>query len=356
MCNEHHPSAAAVARVAPHPMAGIDLEPAHLEPVDAVTLTSLVDNVSDLLLLDQGPARRAGVLTSSQMPRLSEPLFEQGETVDALRAEHGFSMLVTIHRGEERSFIVFDAGMTPDTMAGNMRRLGIDAAAVELVVLSHGHSDHTTGLDGFVRAVGRPNIPVVVHPLLWTRRRLAIPGIEPIELPTMSKRALEGAGFEVVEARTPSLLFKGAVLITGEVARTTGFETGLPFHEGDFGHGWEPDPLILDDQALVLHLRDAGLVVLTGCGHAGIVNIVRYAQRLTGVERVHAVFGGFHLSGPLFAPVVQPTVDALAELAPDVVVPAHCTGWKAAHALATRLPNAFIQNSVGTRYELGASA
>ena len=134
------------------------------------------------------------------------------------------------------------------------------------------------------------------------------------------------------------------------------FETGMPFHEGDFGHGWEPDPLILDDQALVLHLRDAGLVVLTGCGHAGIVNIVRYAQRLTGVERVHAVFGGFHLSGPLFAPVVQPTVDALAELAPDVVVPAHCTGWKAAHALATRLPNAFIQNSVGTRYELGASA
>jgi 7,8-dihydropterin-6-yl-methyl-4-(beta-D-ribofuranosyl)aminobenzene 5'-phosphate synthase len=290
------------------------------------------------------------------MPRLAEPLFEQGETVDALQAEHGFSMLVTIRRCEERSHIVFDAGMTPDTMAGNMRRLGIDPAAVEVVVLSHGHSDHTTGLDGFVRAVGRPNIPVVVHPLLWTRRRLAIPGIEPIDLPTLSKRALEGAGFEVVEARSPSLLFKDAVLITGEVARTTGFETGMPFHEGDFGHGWEPDPLILDDQALVLHVREAGLVVLTGCGHAGIVNIVRHAQRLTGVEHVHAVFGGFHLSGPLFAPVVGPTVDALAELAPDVVVPAHCTGWGASHAIAIRLPDAFIQNSVGTRYELGALA
>jgi 7,8-dihydropterin-6-yl-methyl-4-(beta-D-ribofuranosyl)aminobenzene 5'-phosphate synthase len=356
MCDEHHPSAAAVAHVAPHPPSDIDPEPVRLEPVDAVTFTSLVDNVSDLLLLDQGPARRAGVLTSSHMPRLAEPLFEQGETVDALQAEHGFSMLVTIRQGEHRSHIVFDAGMTSDTMAGNMRRLGIDPATVEVVVLSHGHSDHTTGLDGFVRAVGRPNIPVVVHPLLWTRRRLAVPGIEPIELPTLSQRALEGAGFEVVEARTPSLLFKGSVLITGEVARTTGFETGMPFHEGDFGHGWEPDPLILDDQALVLHLRDAGLVVLTGCGHAGIVNIVRYAQRLTGVDRVHAVFGGFHLSGPLFAPVVLPTVDALAELAPEVVVPAHCTGWEAAHAIATRLPDAFIQNSVGTRYELGAFA
>jgi 7,8-dihydropterin-6-yl-methyl-4-(beta-D-ribofuranosyl)aminobenzene 5'-phosphate synthase len=356
MCDERHPSAAAVAHVAPHPIGDAVPEPVHLEPVDAVTFTSLVDNVSDLLLLDQGPARRAGVLTSSRMPRLSEPLFEQGETVDALRAEHGFSMLVTIRQGAERSQVVFDAGMTPDTMAGNMRRLAIEPTAVEVVVLSHGHSDHTTGLDGFVRAVGRPNIPVVVHPLLWTRRRLAIPGVEPIELPTMSKRALEGAGFEMVEARTPSLLFKGSVLITGEVARTTGFETGMPFHEGDFGHGWEPDPLILDDQALVLHLRDAGLVVLTGCGHAGIVNIVRHAQRLTGVERIHAIFGGFHLGGPLFAPVVQPTVEALAELAPDVVVPAHCTGWEAAHAIANRMPDAFIQNSVGTRYELGISA
>ena len=221
--------------------------------------------------------------------------------------------------------------------------------------MSHGHSDHTTGLDGFIAAVGRPNIPVVVHPLLWSRRRLAIPGIDPIEIPTMSKRALEGAGFETIEARQPSLLFKNSVLITGEVARTTGFETGMPFHEADFGNGWEPDALILDDQALIVYVRGAGLVVLTGCGHAGIVNIVRYAQRLTGVEHVHAILGGFHLNGPLFAPVVPPTVDALADLGPDVVVSAHCTGWDAAHAIAARLPDAFLQNSVGTRFELMAT-
>ena len=221
--------------------------------------------------------------------------------------------------------------------------------------MSHGHSDHTTGLDGFIAAVGRPNIPVVVHPLLWSRRRLAIPGIDPIELPTLSKRALEGAGFDILETRQPSLLFKDSVLITGEVARTTGFETGMPFHEADHGAGWEPDPLILDDQALIVHVRGAGLVVLTGSGHAGIVNIVRYAQRLTGVEHVHAILGGFHLNGPLFAPVVPPTVDALADLGPDVVVPAHCTGWDAAHAIAARLPDAFLQNSVGTRFELMAT-
>ncbi len=331
-------------------------EPIALEPVDRVQLTTLVDNVSDMLLMDQGPAKRVGPTSLASMPRIAEPLFEQGETVDGLHAEHGFSMLVTVERGDRRTHIVFDTGMTPNGMIDNMRRLGVDAGDVEVVVLSHGHFDHTTGLDGFVRAVGRPNIPVVIHPALWTRRRLNIPGIEPIEIPTMSKHALAGAGFEIVEQREPSLLFDRSVLITGEVARTTSFESGMPFHEAHHEHGWEADPLILDDQALIVHVRGAGLVVLTGCGHAGIVNIVRYAQRLTGVEQVHAVIGGFHLNGPLFAPVIGPTVDALAELAPQVIVPAHCTGWNASHALATRLPDAFIQNSVGTRYELAATA
>jgi 7,8-dihydropterin-6-yl-methyl-4-(beta-D-ribofuranosyl)aminobenzene 5'-phosphate synthase len=355
MCDEPQPSAASLARLTPRTIDDLEVEPIALEPVDAVHLTTLVDNLSDMLLLDQGPAKRVGVISAANAPRIPEPLFEQGETIDGLHAEHGFSMLVTIHRGDQRSHIVFDTGMSPTGMTANMRRLGLDPRDVEVIVLSHGHFDHTTGLDGFIGAVGRPNIPVVVHPLLWTRRRLAIPGIDPIEIPTMSQRALEGAGFDILEARRPSLLFKDSVLITGEVARTTGFETGMPFHEADHGAGWEPDPLILDDQALIVHLRGAGLVVLTGCGHAGIVNIVRYAQRLTGVEHVHAVLGGFHLNGPLFAPVVPPTVNALAELAPDVVVPAHCTGWDAAHAIAARLPDAFLQNSVGTRFELMAT-
>jgi 7,8-dihydropterin-6-yl-methyl-4-(beta-D-ribofuranosyl)aminobenzene 5'-phosphate synthase len=344
-----------VARLTPHIVDDLEVEPITLEPVDAVHLTTLVDNLSDMLLLDQGPAKRVGVISAARMPRLPEPLFEQGETIDGLHAEHGFSMLVTVHRGDQRSHIVFDTGMSPTGMTDNMRRLSIDPRDVEVIVLSHGHFDHTTGLDGFIGVVGRPNIPVVVHPLLWTRRRLAIPGIDPIEIPTMSKRALEGAGFDILEARQPSLLFKDSVLITGEVARTTDFETGMPFHEANFGTGWEAEPLILDDQALIVHVRGAGLVVLTGCGHAGIVNVVRYAQRLTGIEHVHAVLGGFHLNGALFAPIVPPTVDALADLEPDVIVPAHCTGWDAARAIAARLPDAFLQNSVGTRFELVAT-
>jgi 7,8-dihydropterin-6-yl-methyl-4-(beta-D-ribofuranosyl)aminobenzene 5'-phosphate synthase len=176
MCYEAGPGRRAVTRVAPRPLGDSALEPVGLEAVDRVTLTTLVDNMSDLLLLDQGPAKRFGVLSLAGMPRVPERFFEQGETVEGLHAEHGFSMLVTVEHGDRRAHMVFDTGMTPDGMADNMRRLGVDAGDVEVVVLSHGHFDHTTGLDGFVRAVGRPNIPVVVHPGLWTRRRLAIPG------------------------------------------------------------------------------------------------------------------------------------------------------------------------------------
>jgi 7,8-dihydropterin-6-yl-methyl-4-(beta-D-ribofuranosyl)aminobenzene 5'-phosphate synthase len=103
---------------------------------------------------------------------------------------------------------------------------------------------------------------------------------------------------------------------------------------------------------MLLNVTGHGLVILTGCGHAGIVNIVRYAHRLTGVDTVAAIVGGFHLSGPAFEPAIQPTIDALAEIGAQTIIPAHCTGWRAAQALAARMPDAYIPNSVGSRLEL----
>jgi 7,8-dihydropterin-6-yl-methyl-4-(beta-D-ribofuranosyl)aminobenzene 5'-phosphate synthase len=120
------------------------------------------------------------------------------------------------------------------------------------------------------------------------------------------------------------------------------------FRDGE----WQPDPLIADDQALVAHVRDKGLVVITGCSHAGVINTVRYARKLTGVDRVYAVIGGFHLGTPLFEPIIEPTVKALEEFQPQVIVPTHCTGWRAAHALEAAFPEAFVPGSVGTRYVL----
>ncbi len=322
-----------------------------LQPVDSVSVTCLVDNVSDMLLQPEGPAQRPA-MGDPATPRVPAAYLESGETADAPLAEHGFSALVSLTTDGSTHNVLFDAGLTPDGLSENARRLEIPLKDVEAVVLSHGHFDHTTGLDGFVRAVGRANLPVIIHPEFWSRRRIAIPGREPFELPSTSKPALAGAGFEVIENKQPSFLMDGALLITGEVDRETAFEQGFPIHQAYRDGDWQPDPLILDDQAAVLHVRDKGLVVITGCGHSGIVNIVRYAQKLTGVSEVYAVIGGFHLGGPLFEPIIGATCEALAELSPEWVVPAHCTGWRATHALAAALPDAFIQNSVGTRYEL----
>ena len=95
-----------------------------------------------------------------------------------------------------------------------------------------------------------------------------------------------------------------------------------------------------------------GLVVITGCGHSGVINTLRYARELSGIDQVYAVVGGFHLATVDLESVVWPTVEALSEVNPEVVVPAHCTGWRATHALAAAFPDAFIQNSVGTKYVL----
>jgi 7,8-dihydropterin-6-yl-methyl-4-(beta-D-ribofuranosyl)aminobenzene 5'-phosphate synthase len=314
------------------------VEPIALEPVDAVTVTTLVDNVTDLLLPDEGPAKRFS---------LGQAV---GLTGDALRAEHGFSCLVTVEKGGRAVRVLFDAGLTPDGLVENMRRLELSPQDIDIIVLSHGHWDHTTGMYGLVRALGRTNVPVLIHPEFWNRRRVALP-TGAVELPSTSKAALEGAGFEIVEQEQPSFLLDGSLLVTGEVDRTTEFEQGHPLFEAYRDGRWQPDPLILDDQALVADVRGRGLVVLTGCGHSGIVNILRYVQKLTGQDRIHAVIGGFHLGGPLFERIIPPTCDALAELAPDHIVPTHCSGWRAIHAIAARFPHAFIQNSVGTRYE-----
>jgi 7,8-dihydropterin-6-yl-methyl-4-(beta-D-ribofuranosyl)aminobenzene 5'-phosphate synthase len=207
-------------------------------------------------------------------------------------------------------------------------------------------------MEGLARELGRTQLPVMIHPEFWNRRRVRFPGLEPAELPATSRAALQDMGFAIVEERQPSFLLDGAVLITGEVDRTTTFETGFQGHEALRDGGWRADPLILDDQALVVSLGDRGLVILSGCGHAGIVNTVRYARTLTGHDAVAAIIGGFHLSGPMFERIVEPTVDALAELSPSLLVPAHCTGWRAVHRLATRFPDAFVMSTVGTTIAL----
>jgi 7,8-dihydropterin-6-yl-methyl-4-(beta-D-ribofuranosyl)aminobenzene 5'-phosphate synthase len=324
-----------------------------LPEVDEVTITTLVDNVFDALLPSGGAVTRPSLGRTGHAPA---PQFTSGWTVPGLRAEHGFSALVTARRGDQSTTVLFDTGVSPDGLAVNAEFLELGLADVQGVVLSHGHFDHTGGFPGLSRLRGRSGLPLTVHPAVWTRRRLAPPGGEPFEMPTLSRAALEQEGFEVIERRQPSLLAGGSILITGEVDRTTGFERGMPPpHQAWDGTQWRHDALVIDDQALVVNVRGQGLVVVTGCGHAGVVNIARQALRLTGVDRLHALIGGFHLSGPAFEPIIEPTVAALTELAPALIVPGHCTGWRAQHALERALPDAWLQASVGSRYQLTAA-
>jgi 7,8-dihydropterin-6-yl-methyl-4-(beta-D-ribofuranosyl)aminobenzene 5'-phosphate synthase len=312
-------------------------------------VTALMDNVADMLMPDQGPARRPAPGAGPLRP---SAVMVSGEVPDALIAEHGFSVLVTVTKAGREHRFLFDAGTSPDGVAENMRRLDIDPGSIEAIVCSHGHFDHTAGIDGLIRAVGRANMPVLIHPHFWRRRRLRLPGREPLELPTVSRRALAEAGFDVIEEQQPSFLFDRSVLVTGEIPRTTGYEPGFPPQQAWLGGSWQADPLVLDDQALIINVAGRGLVVITGCGHAGVVNIARYAQRLTGGQPLHALLGGFHLSGPAFEPLIPRVLDDLAAMNPAVLVPAHCTGWRAQHAMSARFPAAFVPSTVGTSFRL----
>jgi 7,8-dihydropterin-6-yl-methyl-4-(beta-D-ribofuranosyl)aminobenzene 5'-phosphate synthase len=325
-----------------------------LESVDRVDITILVDNVTDPLLVDQEAVARMNWPKAllGGLPTAASGVSPYSGVPDALIAEPGFSALVRIEKAGRKRTLLFDTGVSPNGMVENMRRLGIDPRDVEVIVLSHGHWDHVTGMEGLVGVLGRTSLPVMIHPEFWSHRRISFPGLEPAVFPSTSRAALQEMGFAIVEERQPSFLLDGAVLITGEVDRTTAFETGFHGHQALRDGSWQPDPLILDDQALVVRLRDRGLVILSGCGHAGIVNTVRYARRLTGHDAVAAIVGGFHLSGPMFEPIIEPTVEALAELSPSLLIPAHCTGWKATHKLAARFPDAFVVSTVGTTITL----
>jgi 7,8-dihydropterin-6-yl-methyl-4-(beta-D-ribofuranosyl)aminobenzene 5'-phosphate synthase len=321
-----------------------------LEPVDALTVTTLVDNVFDIFMPDQGPAHR--VSPASGGGTLPTATMVGGLVPDQLIAEHGLSLLLSITKGERTHHLLFDTGVSPDGMVGNMDRLQIDPRDIEAIVCSHGHFDHTAGLDGLIRRMGTTNLPVLLHPDFWNRRRVRLPGREPREIPTTSRSALQGAGFTIIEERQPSFLFENSVLVTGEVDRTTGYEPGFPMQDAWRNDHWEPDPLVLDDQAIVVNVRNRGLVVFTGCGHAGIVNISRYALALTGESSVYGLFGGFHLNGPLFEPLIDRVCADLSAMQPKLVVPAHCTGWRAQHALARTFGDAYVPDCVGTRFTL----
>ena len=309
-----------------------------LEEINKVEIITLEDNYIDIASMDNSEVvTRAVAVEGKEMSR------------STILAEHGFSAFIRITHGNKVRSMIFDFGYSEDIAVRNAMALHVDFREIEAAALSHGHIDHFGGVEGVGEKIGKKGLKLVVHPEAFRRNRFFIAGkVHKINLPNLERSMVKAAGFDLIETKQPYFIMDKEVLFLGEIPRHTPFEKGTPytFFKEDDKEIWDP---ILDDSALVMHLRGKGLIVLSGCAHSGIINTIHYATKVTGIQRVHAVIGGFHLTGPAFEPIIGETVEAVKDVAPRYVVPTHCTGRKAMQTFEREMPDAFVLNMSGTR-------
>jgi 7,8-dihydropterin-6-yl-methyl-4-(beta-D-ribofuranosyl)aminobenzene 5'-phosphate synthase len=310
--------------------------------VDRICVTNIVDNFVDVLLENDGPAKRR--------PR-QEKTYER-----CLCAEHGLAELVESACGTEPVSLLFDFGGTPLVYLHNLQLLmedyGFDLSQIHALVLSHGHWDHYGGLCSFLEAK-RHDLPpetclyagedAFLH--RWNEPRNA----PRRDMGRLDEAFVASKDINIIRVKEPWVL-GGQVLISGEISRRTVYEVPPPTLRVERG-GEVVQDTFPGEQALVYQLRGKGLVVLTACGHAGVVNTLLHAREVTGIAEIYAIIGGFHLSGATPERIDQ-TVEGLAELHPELIVPTHCTGLPALEALQKRFPERVIYNSTGTQYIL----
>lgn len=308
-----------------------------LREVDQVEILTLQDNFIDIAAHDGTAVVRRPVSEDASGNRVS------------ILAEHGFSAVVGVAAGGRTRKVLFDFGFSEQGAFQNARTLGVDLAEIEAMALSHGHMDHHGGLSAFAERLGAKGIELVLHPAAFRDSRyLRLSEERRLRLPAPDRDRLEQAGVRVVPSAAPRLMLDGGLLFLGEIPRKTEFERGMPKarYEEDGAEKFDP---IEDDSAVAAHIRGKGLVVLSGCAHSGIVNTVAYAREVTGVERIFAVMGGFHLTGTDFEPIIETTAEALKAFDPRYVVPTHCTGRKASVHIERAMPEQFLLNMSGTR-------
>lgn len=314
-----------------------------LKPVDCVEIWTLQDNYIEITAMDN-----SAVVSRATALR-------DGEIKASVLAEHGFSALVKVTAEGKSRTLLFDFGYSEDGAARNAATLGLDLSQVEAAALSHGHSDHTGAMAAFGAAIGKKNLPLVLHPAAFKEPRYLKFGEEiKVYFPKLTRQMIIQAGFDPVETKSPYPMLGDTVLFLGGIPRRTDFEKGFPIaHRLENGEE-VPDP-IEDDTSIVMNLWGKGLVILSGCAHAGIINTLQYAIDVTGVNQVYAVMGGFHLSGPFFEPIIDRTTSELQKFDPVYVIPTHCTGRKAIMEIEKKMPAQFILNMAGTKLTFAES-
>jgi 7,8-dihydropterin-6-yl-methyl-4-(beta-D-ribofuranosyl)aminobenzene 5'-phosphate synthase len=317
--------------------------------IERVSLTVLVDNKADMI-----------VKSSDVIQYFSDK---------PLLAEHGFSVLIQPSGSWET--ILWDAGGTEVALIENMQRMELNVDAITQIALSHGHWDHYAAMTALLEKMNlspeskewregvneaelgkwleKDRIPIITHPAAFRERWMekddgTMKG--PFHPPPEAR--WKAAGAKIIHSAGPYELAPGC-WTTGAIPRSSFEESGRPkkrfFREGS---NFIPDDLD-EDQAIVIRLKEKGLVVLSGCAHAGIVNTIKYARQFTGVDRVHAIIGGFHLARASEEEIEQ-TIAYIKELRPQFVIPSHCTGFQATNRIARELPDAFVEGVVGAKY------
>jgi 7,8-dihydropterin-6-yl-methyl-4-(beta-D-ribofuranosyl)aminobenzene 5'-phosphate synthase len=245
-----------------------------------------------------------------------------------LIAKHGLSFLLGASVAGTISRILVDAGPPPDIALQNADVINTDMREVDVIVISHGHYDHAGGLLKILERVGRP-VPIVTHPRVFSPKFVCKPSLRFIGL-EFNQPSIESAKGVLLLARNSVKILDG-VVTSGEIARETTFEKAVGFWTVEDERFIEDQ--IIDDQALFVNVKDKGLVVITGCAHSGIVNTVKHAQKITGINNVYAIVGGFHLAKSNDRRI-QASIDELSRVNPKSIHPCHCTGFKAIHRLA----------------------
>jgi 7,8-dihydropterin-6-yl-methyl-4-(beta-D-ribofuranosyl)aminobenzene 5'-phosphate synthase len=320
-----------------------------LVAADRVEVLILVDNVTDNLSSIPG-------YVENEMPRLWRRGLRRWSGHCMCCAAHGLSCAVTAWRGDTSSTLLFDTGPDPWVFERNVDRLAFDMGTVDALVLSHGHWDHAGAMlraleMTLLRNGGRP-VPTYMHPGMYRTRAMKGPDGSMrsfADVPTAEMLAQQGA--EVIHATEPQAVLDGLFHVSGEIPRVTPFETGLQgqYRRTDDGSDWEPDPLLMDERFVAVRVQGKGVVVLTACSHAGVVNVLTHARSCFADQPLHAVIGGFHLSGGNER-VIPETVEAMRTFELTTIAAAHCTGWRAVSALSDAFGEAVVPSSVGKLY------